>query len=238
MRIALVFDMDGVLFDSHPLHRSAWRELLREARKDVSETELEFVLEGATREEILRHFLGPLTPQQAALYARKKEALFREQEDRIQVIEGLQGFLDLVESASIPMAVATSASRSRVTRMLKNHALAGRFVAVLTGDDVPGGKTNPAIFLRAAEQLRARASEVLVFEDATTAVKVVKRIGMKCIGIAAGNRGTRLVKAGADLVVPNFTHLELSDVMGVFQGSTAGVRIVSPETPPPTAPLG
>ena len=139
MRIALVFDMDGVIFDSHPVHRGAWRKLLREAGKDVSEAELDFVLEGATREEILRHFLGPLTPEQAALYAKKKEALFREQEDRVQVIEGLQGFLDLVESASIPMAVATSASRSRVTRMLKNHALTDRFAAVLTGDDVPGG---------------------------------------------------------------------------------------------------
>lgn len=227
MRIALVFDMDGVLFDSHPLHRSAWRELLREAGKDVSEAELEFVLEGATREEILRHFLGPLTPQQAALYARKKEAMFRQEEDRVQPIEGLEGFLDLVESASIPMAVATSASRLRVTRMLENHALADRFAAVLTGDDVPGGKTDPAIFLRAAEQLRSRASEVLVFEDAITAVKVVKQIGMKCIGIAARNRGTGLVKAGADLVVPNFTHLELSDVMGLFQNSAAGTRSVS-----------
>jgi len=227
MRIGLVFDMDGVLFDSHPLHRSAWRELLREAGKDVSEAELEFVLEGATREEILHHFLGPLTPQQAALYARKKEAIFRREEDRVQTIEGLEGFLDLIESASIPMAVASSASRLRVTRMLKSHALADRFAAVLTGDDVPDGKSNPAIFLRAAEQLRARASEVLVFEDAITAVKVVKQIGMKCIGIAAGNRGTGLVEAGADLVVPNYRHLELSEIIGLFQKSVAGARSAS-----------
>jgi beta-phosphoglucomutase len=227
MRIALVFDMDGVLFDSHPLHRRAWRKLLREAGKDVSEAELEFVLEGATREEILRHFLGPLTPQQTALYARKKEAIIRQEEDRVQAIEGLEVFLDLVESASIPMAVATSASKVRVTRMLENHALADRFAAVLTGDDVPGGKTNPTIFLRAAEQLQAKASEVLVFEDAITAVRVVKQIGMKCIGIAVGNRGTSLANAGADLVAPNFTHLELSDVMGLFQDSATGARHVS-----------
>ena len=88
MGIALVFDMDGVLFDSHPVHRSAWRELLRGAGKEVSDVELEFVLEGATREEILHHFLGPLTPQQAALYARQKEAIFRQEEDRVQAIEG------------------------------------------------------------------------------------------------------------------------------------------------------
>jgi len=227
MRIALVFDMDGVLFDSHPLHRSAWRELLREAGKDVSEADLEFVLEGATREGILRHFMGPLTPQQVALYTRKKEAIFRQEEDRVQAIEGLEGFLDLVESASIPMAIATSASRARVARMLESHALAERFAAVLTGDDIPNGKSNPTIFLQAAEQLRARTCEVVVFEDSITAVKVVKQIGMKCIGIAAGNRGTRLTEAGADLVAPNYAHLELSDIIGLLQNPAAGARSVS-----------
>jgi beta-phosphoglucomutase-like phosphatase (HAD superfamily) len=59
MCIAFIFDMDGVLFDSHPVHRIAWREPLREAGKKVSEAELDFILEGTTRDEILRHFLGP-----------------------------------------------------------------------------------------------------------------------------------------------------------------------------------
>jgi HAD superfamily hydrolase (TIGR01509 family) len=221
MAIALVFDMDGVLFDSHPVHRNAWRELLRGAGKEVSDAELEFVLEGATREEILHHFLGPLTPHQATLYAGQKEAIFRQEEERVQLIEGLEAFLDLVDSASIPMAVATSASRIRTKRMLENHALADRFAAVLTGDDVRDGKSNPAIYLRAAELLQAGANEVLVIEDAITAVKVVKGIGMKCIGIAAGNRGTGLAMAGADLVVPNFINLGLPDILGLFRNLPA-----------------
>jgi len=213
MRIVLVFDMDGVLLDSHPVHRRAWRELLRAAGREVSDVELEFVMEGATREEILHHFLGPLTPQQAALYARQKEAIFRQEEDRVQTTEGLDVFLDLVDSASIPMAVATSASRIRATRMLNNHALADQFAAVITGDDVLEGKSNPTIFLLACEQLQVRASEVIVLEDAIPAVKVVKRIGMKCIGIAAGNRRAGLVTAGADLIVPNFMNLGLPDIL-------------------------
>jgi HAD superfamily hydrolase (TIGR01509 family) len=226
MRIALVFDMDGVLFDSHPVHRTAWRELLRGAGKEVSDVDLEFVLEGATREEILHHFLGPLTPHQAKLYAVQKEAIFRQEEDRVQLIEGLEGFLDVVDSAAIPMAVATSASRMRTSRMLENHRLANRFAAILTGDDVPGGKSSPGIYLRAAELLQARASEVLVLEDAITAVKVVKGIGMKCIGVAEGQRGPGLVLAGADLVIPNFTNLDLADVIGLFQNSAAVPRPV------------
>lgn len=184
------------------------------------------VLEGATREEILHHFLGPLTPHQAKLFAVQKEAIFRQQEDRVQLIQGLEVFLDLVDSASMPIAVATSASRMRTSRMLENHGLANRFTAVLTGDDVPGGKSSPGIYLRAAELLQTRPSEVLVLEDAITAVKVVKGIGMKCIGVAAGHRGTELALAGADLVIPNFANIELPDVLGLFQDSAAGPRPV------------
>jgi len=224
MRIAFVFDVDGVLFDSHPVHRLAWRELLREAGKEVSEAELDFILEGTTRDEILRHFLGPLSPQQIALYATQKDAIFRQEEDRVQTVAGLEEFLDLVGSASIPMAVASSGSKARVERLLDKHGWSGRFAVVLTSDDVGVGKESPAIFLRAAEELHVRPCDVLVVEDAVRAVEVAKKVGMKCIGIAAGTRGSELANAGADLVLPNFTKLKLSDLLNLFQPHSAAER--------------
>jgi len=188
----------------------------------VSDAELDFVLEGTTRDEILHHFLGPLSPEQIAHYARQKDAIFRHEENRVQTVPGLEEFLDLVRSASIPMAVASSASKVRVKRMLDDHGLTDRFGVILTGDDVRVGKKNPAIFLRVAEELRARPYEVVVIEDAFDAVRVVKKVGMKCVGIAAGTRRSKLLEAGADLVVPNFVHLELSDITALFQNPTAG----------------
>jgi beta-phosphoglucomutase len=217
MGIAFIFDMDGVLFDSHPIHRLAWRELLREAGKEVSEAELDFVLEGTTRDEILRHFLGPLSPEQIAHYATRKDTIFREEEDRVQTVAGIEEFLDLVEAAAIPMAVASSGSRLRVERMLDKHGLSGRFAAVLTSEDVGVGKESPAIFLRAAEELHVSPCDVVVLEDAICGVEAVKKVGMKCIGIAAGTRGSELLKAGADFVLPDFTELKLSDLFELFQ---------------------
>ena len=217
MRIAFVFDVDGVLFDSHPVHRLAWREILREAGKEVSEAELDFILEGTTRNEILCHFLGPLSPEQITHYATQKDAIFQQKEDRVQTVAGIEEFLDHVEAASIPMAVASSGSKARVERMLGKHGLSRRFAVVLTSDDVGVGKESPAIFLRAAEELHVRPCDVLVLEDAVRAVEVAKKAGMKCIGIAAGTRGSKLAKAGADLVLPDFTHLRLSDLFELFQ---------------------
>jgi beta-phosphoglucomutase len=212
----LIFDLDGVLFDSHPVHRKAWRGVLQKAGKDASDDELDFIMSGATREEIFQHFFGPLTPAQIATYARQKDAIVRNEEHQVRTIAGVEAFLDLVESADLPKAIATSASKARAKRILEKHGMATRFRAVITGDDVRKGKTDPAIFLRSAEKLGLEASEVLVFEDAAPAIRSVKNIGMKCIGIATAARRPLLFGAGADLVFADFREVRLCDVMRLF----------------------
>ena len=57
----IVFDMDGVIIDSHPTHRKAWQEFLGTLGRTVSEDDLDFILEGRKRQDILRHFLGELS---------------------------------------------------------------------------------------------------------------------------------------------------------------------------------
>ena len=140
MQIAFILDLDGVLFDSHPLHRIAWRELLREAGKEVFDAELDFIMDGATRDVTLRHFLGPLSPEQIAHYAAQKDGIPQRKENRVRTVAGIEKFLELVEAAAIPMAVASSGSKARVERMLDKHALSRRFTVVLTSDDVGDGK--------------------------------------------------------------------------------------------------
>ena len=212
----LIFDLDGVLFDSHPVHRKAWREVLQKAGKETSDDELDFIMSGATREEIFQHFFGPLTSEQIATYTRQKDAIVRNEEHQVPTIAGVEAFLDLVESADLPKAVATSASEARAKRILEKHGMATRFSAVITGDDVRKGKTDPAIFLRSAEKLGLETRDVLVFEDAAPAIRSVKNIGMKCIGIATAARRPLLLGAGADLVFTDFRELRLCDVMRLF----------------------
>jgi len=74
---AVVFDMDGVLIDSHPAHRAAWREFLRMMGRDASEAGLAFILEGRTRSEILRHFFGELGNEDLQEFGKRKDEIFR-----------------------------------------------------------------------------------------------------------------------------------------------------------------
>jgi HAD superfamily hydrolase (TIGR01509 family) len=209
--------MDGVLIDSHPLHKRAWREFLRSFGREVSDAELDFVLDGRKREEILRHFLGKdLSPEWVRAYGLKKDELFRKVADELAIVAGVDEFLAALSRAQVPMAVATSASKSRACSMLDRLKLLPYFLAVVTGDDVPAGKPNPTIFRKAAEPLGADPANVLVVEDAVSGVKAGKAAGMKCLGIAAAGRAHMLWDAGADHVIPNYSGLQVSDIQQLF----------------------
>ena len=109
----VIFDLDGVIVDSHPAHKNAWRTFFNSIGREVSEDDLQFVLEGRKREDILRHFLGDLTAEQVKHYGAAKEALFRNSVQELKTIKGLTEFLDQLTNAEIPIAFASSASRHR-----------------------------------------------------------------------------------------------------------------------------
>src|SRR5437016_480318 len=132
----MIFDLDGVVADTHAIHRQAWRQMLLERGQQVSEEELDFVLEGCKREEILRHFLGTLCTAEISHYGERKDELFRQSAVGLRAIPGVLDFLDQLESAGVQTALATSANKRRTHQIIEHLGLASRFSAVLTGDDV------------------------------------------------------------------------------------------------------
>jgi beta-phosphoglucomutase len=215
---AVIFDLDGVIVDSHPAHLQAWKKFFGSIGKVVSERDLLFILEGQKREDILRHFLGDLTQEQVRQYGAKKEALFRDSVPELKTVRGLREFLDRLRESGLPLALASSASRGRASYMLEQLDLGRRFSVVVTGDDVKKGKPDPSIFHLAAEGLEVEASEILVCEDAVSGVEAAKAAGMKCLAIAANGRGPLLEKAGADRVVPDFSAASLDELRALFAG--------------------
>jgi beta-phosphoglucomutase len=211
MLSAIIFDMDGVVIDSHPIHKKSWSLFLQSVGKDVSEDQLDFVLEGTKREDILRHFLGDLDAEQLHEYGLRKEALFREQAISIQPIPGATAFIQSVAACGLLAALASSGSKSRVHYILDHLCVREKFRVIVTGDDVTNGKPDPSVFRIAAERLGIDSSEALVFEDAVAGVQAAKSAGMKCIGVAQGSRTELLKAAGADHVIPDFQHLTASD---------------------------
>ncbi|HXB20525.1 MAG TPA: HAD family phosphatase [Candidatus Solibacter sp.] len=215
---AVIFDLDGVIVDSHLAHKQAWKSFLNSLGKEVTEQELEFVVEGQKREAILRHFLGDLSPNQIRHYGDAKNLFLRDAIPELKTVNGLSQFLRQVETARLPIALASSASRSRVELVLAQLNLKRSFKVVVTGDDVFQGKPDPAIFRIAAEGLGIEPCNILVCEDAVNGVEAAKAAGMKCLAIATDGRGPILEKAGADRIMPDFTSAKLEELCELFTG--------------------
>jgi beta-phosphoglucomutase len=212
----VVFDFDGVIVDSHPVHTRAWKKFLDSVGKTASDEQLQFVLDGRKRDDILRHFMGELEANQVVEYGQQKEQFFLQEAALVRTIDGLLSFLEDLEYEQLPLAVASSGSRSRVDFLLERLDLKKFFQAVVTGDEVEQGKPHPAVFLKAAQHLAVDPSELMAFEDAASGVKAARSAGMMCVGIAQGDRAAVLLDAGANCVVPDFQSLSYSKLWQIF----------------------
>lgn len=200
----IIFDMDGVLIDSHPVHRIAWSKFLATVGKSVTDEGLGFILAGRRREEILRHFFGDLPESKIAEYGRQKDLFFEENFHDVKLIPGVREFLDRLHRAGLSAGVATSASSARTWGTLRRLELDLKFSTVITGDDVLSGKPDPAVYKLAAERMRLSADRLLVLEDAPCGVEAAKLAGMRCIGVSTNGRAELLLQCGAEQVIPNF----------------------------------
>jgi HAD superfamily hydrolase (TIGR01509 family) len=213
---SVIFDLDGVVADSHPLHMRAWRRFLLNRGLTVTDEKLAFVRDGRRKEEILRYFLGELSDDQVQAYGREKDRLFREEVQSLRTIEGVGELLDELHRAAIPMAIASSGSLWRVHHTLNLLGLGNYFATVVTGDEVRVGKPHPAIFHKAARQMRVRPEESLVLEDSVSGVRAATAGGLKCLGIADPCRAPGLLEAGAKQVFPNCSDTSLSQLRKLF----------------------
>lgn len=216
MLSAVIFDMDGVLVDSHPVHERAWRRLLESLGRTITDQELEFVHDGRKRDDILRHFFGALPEAELRRYGAIKAAFFDEFAGEMQLVKGVREFITALGEAGVPLAVASSASRHRAAHILEHFDLRRWFGAVVTGDDVANGKPDPAVYQAACERLQANPGASLVVEDAVSGVQGALAAGMHCLGIADSSRAALLYEAGAGYVVPNFEGLTVEAVSEKF----------------------
>ena len=206
---AVIFDMDGVVIDSHPAHREAWHSFLRTLDRDVCDRELDYILDGRKREDILRHFLGDLSPAEVNRYGKQKDAFFRKQICQVRPMPGFVEFVAQLRRRQVPLAIATSASARRTYSTLRQLNLRQYFDAIITANDVFASKPDPAIYRLACESLGVAPAEALAIEDAYSGVLAAKAAGLQCVGIAADHTGDNLLAAGADLVLQQFRGLTM-----------------------------
>jgi beta-phosphoglucomutase family hydrolase len=181
---AYIFDLDGTLVDTMPLHYKAWDFAMRRAGlAETLDEDLFYSLGGVptlrVAELIGAHYGIKLDPQ---FVFQDKETLFREIQADAQLIEPVVAIARRVAQTH-PVAVASGGTRDIVERSLKLTGLAELFPVVVTACDVTNGKPAPDMFLLAAEMMGVTPRECLVFEDAEPGMRAATAAGMKWVRV-------------------------------------------------------
>jgi beta-phosphoglucomutase len=209
---AVIFDMDGVIIDSHPAHRAAWREFLKNIGRTVPDRELDYILDGHKRKDILRYFLGDLSEDKLAAFGKQKDDIFQRAAPDVRPIPGIIDFLVHLKHREIVVAVATSASQIRTLSTIERLGLSGYFRVITTANDVPQGKPHPEVYAATCRCLKTAPSNALVFEDAVSGIQAARSAGLRCVGLADHESAKELRAAGAECVIQNFVGFSLDSL--------------------------
>jgi len=219
----VIFDMDGVLVDSHAVHRQAWRTFFQTLGRDVSESEMDFILDGRKRQDILRHFLGDCPEPELEEFGRCKDCIFRRMRLEVVPIPGAVRMVRALHAEGIALALATSASRSRAHSTLADLGVLDCFQQIVTGEDVLLGKPDAAIYRLARSRTGLEPEHLLAVEDALSGIRAAVGAGLRCLGIASHESAENLTAAGAARVVADFEALTANDLESILPGRDHGI---------------
>ncbi len=170
---AVIFDMDGLMFDTELLYQKAWQQAGAEMGLEVTEPFLA-TLRGGNYQQVKNRFLEQFGQDLDFDSLRnRRTALFDEELDRhgVPVKKGLRELLDYLRQNRCPMAVASASARNVVSHHLKETGLTDYFSVIITGDMVTACKPDPEVFYKAAEQLGCRPEHCIVLEDSINGIR-------------------------------------------------------------------
>ena len=207
---AVIFDMDGVIIDSEPMHYEVFKKYIKELKISVPEEEYNTFI-GTTDRQIYTYLKEKYNLKdtvevlESNYVARYTEYLKGERDEK--PIHGVDILIKDLYSHNVKLAVASSARKENIETVLNMFNLNKFFNVKLSGQEVSKAKPNPDIFLRAASLLEVSPHECIVIEDSNNGVRAAKAAGMKCIGYKNKNSGNQDLSM-ADQIVNSFDEID------------------------------
>lgn len=210
---AVVFDLDGLMFNTEELYQDVGTEMLNRRGKTFDAELLDGMMgrpaNAALQLMIDYHGLSCTVDELMA----ETDAIFATLlEDRLQQMPGLAELLVALERAGIPKAIATSSGPAFVRRVLDHFELAPRFEFFLTCDDVRDGKPHPEIYLLAAQRLEIAPTEMLVLEDSQNGCRAAVAAGAIVVAVPGGH-SLRHQFPGAELIAESLADARLYELL-------------------------
>jgi HAD superfamily hydrolase (TIGR01509 family) len=201
---AIIFDLDGLMVDSEPLAKQAWRIFLARFGHVLDENSINalFGLRLADSSRLIKErFDLSLSAKQVAA---EKSKILRDLllDGKLCTMPGLFDLLRAVDARGLARAVATSSGRDWALFALQTVGAEGGFAAIVTGDRVQNSKPAPDLYLTAAKALSVPPSACLALEDSPYGVQAAKTAGMRCVAVP-NEMTAKLDLSAADWLFPS-----------------------------------
>lgn len=199
----VIFDMDGVIVDTEPVHKYAYFKHFEELKIDVTE-ELYATFTGNSTKNVYQKIKNQfgITTDVSDLVLRKR-SLFNDAFDTkpdLELILGVENLIKDLHNEGLELILASSASKSTISRVFNRFNLDQYFSHKVSGEDFPKSKPDPAIFLHAASLSKNIKEECIVIEDSTNGVQAACAAGIYCVGYNSENSKLQNLEGASTLV--------------------------------------
>jgi HAD superfamily hydrolase (TIGR01509 family) len=211
----VIFDMDGVIVDTEPVHNYAYYEHFKLLGIDVS-TEMYASFTGNSTKNVFQkikdHF-GVI--EDIPTLVEKKRSLFNDAFDTkadLFLLEGVEKLIKQLHQNGIQLILASSSSKVTINRVFNRFKLHSYFSHIVSGEDFPQSKPNPDIFLEAVRLSQSKKENCIIIEDSTNGIKAAHAAGVFCVGYRSVNTKKQDYSL-ANLVIDRFEELDFTTIM-------------------------
>ena len=218
--IGALFDWDGVIIDSHNQHEKSWSKLAEEENEVLPDNFFKMTF-GMRNENIIPNFFGNwidvTNQEEVTRLADRKEEIYREIiiSDGIEPLPGVRDLLQSLRSEEIACSIASSTPIANIETVMGMIGLSDYFDAITAAEDVSNGKPNPEVFLKAAEKIKVRPKNCVVFEDAHVGIEAGLAANMQVIAVATTHPVDSL--GNAHMVTENLESIDAEKIMELFR---------------------
>ena len=229
MTQTVIFDMDGVIVDTEPVHSYAYFQHFAELNIDVSKDMFTSFMGNSTRNTFQKlKEMFPIEGEVEDLIQRKRTLFndaFDNKED-LYLIEGVEKLIQDLHGNGMQLILASSAAKVTIDRVFRRFNLFPFFSHLVSGEDFPESKPNPAIFIEAQRLSGNDKANCIVIEDSTNGILAANGAGIYCVGYKSANSKNQNYES-ADLVIHHFNELDLEKLkLLLFENTPLGRSLV------------
>jgi len=219
--IGVVFDLDGVLIDSHDQHERSWFRLAAEIEKPLTHEQFQesFGMRNAMCIPEIFRWASPDDETTIQALGERKEELYREllAADGIEPLPGVVALLESLSAAGVPVSLGSSTSRKNIEVCFAATGLASFFGPHYTGsEDVTCGKPAPDVFLEAARKINREPRHCLVIEDAHVGIAAALAAGMRALAVTTTHPCESFLGSGAAAIIASLAEVDAERILALL----------------------